>query len=664
MLDDKTEIIAHFIGIFELKTEEARLKDQYKEFAALISENPELGQLLNITINMTSGYGLDDFFPHLKWPFSFVSVPVGNFSILLPGGVALAPFTVGGFFNPEAFLPAAGAPSAFETIFEIPMPSQLATVSVQANYLEDLDLLNTFEGDAEFIPAALLNAGVAYLESVGDALQPLRMPAPASDETDMKDSALALSEDLNTLEAEGFTPAVEGATIFTAFNDEISEITVNGETAEEMLLVGDVSHRFATPEETEDEEITNEAKTATSLSLTDEDVEEDSHEVIAGSNVLLNESSVFTNWLDAPVMSVLGKVISADVISQVNVWSDVDMINGAAHSPDTETQTYNAAQFEHEAYPAFAQTVEEGEEELPPGDGPDNVVVVTLEGNLLNYNYFQQFNFAQDGDIVSVGFSANDTFLQTGDNTLANSANLFGLGFHYDLIIVDGDSIDISYVSQKNVMLDSDRLTHEHGFQGDIQTSDNLLMNWGKILTVGVDTHHDMTEDHAAAAQDFSEGDQNVGPWWGESAFANLDLLRVLHVKGDLLEMQMVEQVNVLGDADQVAWASHTMQSAEGANVSVNTGQNELLNMASIIDAGIDSTIYTNEGAYTDAFLYQADFVSEDDPLTLAATEGLAGEAFLFLAEGILEQDQAEDLGIHAAAPTEVAVDIMQSILA
>ncbi len=663
MLDDKTEIIAHFIGIFELKTEEARLKDQYKAFAAQIAENPDLGQLLNITVNLTSGYGLDDMFPYIKWPFSFVSVPVSNFSLLLPGGIGLAPFNLVGFGNPGAFLPAVGTPAAIQTVFEIPLPSQLATVSVQYNALEDLDILNTFEGSADFIPAALLNAGLDYLQSIGDTLQVLRTPAPAQDEDQIKEAGLALADDVASLKEEGVESDIEGATIFAAFNGDTDGVTINGERAEDMLEIGDVSHRFASSEEEDAEEITGEAKSDSGESLSSEDQEEASHEVIAGSNVLLNQTTTFTNWLDAPVISVTGKAVSADVISQVNVWSDVDHINGEKHTPDQGTQTYNTAEFETEAWPARAP-IEEIDEDAEAGDGPDDVVVVTLEGNLLNYNFFQQYNFAQDGDALSISFSAHDTFLQTGDNTLSNAANLFGLGFHYDLIIVDGDSIDINYVSQTNVLLDGDYLFHNDVFAGEIETSDNLLMNWGRIHTVGVDTFHTLNEDENEATADAGEDLQQVDTYRDHDAFAELDLLRVLHVKGDLLKLQIVEQVNVLGDGDQLEWASETLQSAEGANVSVNTGHNELINVASIVDAGIDSSIYTNEGAYTDAFLYQADFVSEEDPLALAGMDGLASEAFLFLADGLLEPDQTEDTGIHAEAPAEVAVDIMQSMLA
>lgn len=661
MLDDKTEMIAHFIGIFELKTEEARMKVQYQEFAARIAENPDLGQLFNITIHMTSGYGLGGFMPDLKWPLANIAVPVSNFSVLIPGPFGFVPFGLPTFFD-DFFDAFPSLPSASKQVFSIPLPSQMATVTVQQNFLEDFDILNTYEGNAEFINAAAYNGGLEYLEDIARELQPLRTPEPAADEDAIKQAGLDISEDIKALEESGVETEVEGAEIYAAFNGDINEFTVNGESAEEMPHLGDHSYRFAKSEEEEEEEETNDPKSASGEVLTDEDAEEDSHEASTGGNVLLNECNIATNWLDAPVFTVMGKVVVADVISQVNVFSDVDMLNGMLHHDENGTKTYNAAHFE-KISTTEEEEPEEGEE-TEPGNGPSNTVVVTLEGNLLNYNYVKQFNFANDGDIMSVGFSANDTKIQMGDNTLVNATSILGLGFYYDLIVVDGDIIDLAYLSQTNVLLDSDKVHYDGEFAGKMTTSDNLLFNWGKISDVGLDTHAAMDEVYGKAAANFMEGKHKLGDVKDDAVFSDVDLLKVLHIKGSILDVQIIEQFNILGDGDQVEMAQHTLASAEGADVSLITGQNELLNLASITDAGMDSKIYTNEGAYTDAFLYQADFVSEEDPLVLAASDTLAGEAFLFLADGILEGEAPEDAGVNAPAPTETAVDVMQTVLA
>lgn len=669
MLDDKTDIIAHFIGIFELNTEAARLKIQYQEVAARIAAETDLGQLLNVTVNMTSNYGLNGFLADLKWPLSFISVPVSNFSILVPSAVGFANFSAPGFFNNDYFASPLNNPGSplTQTTFIIPTPSQLASVTVQHNTLEDMDILSTFEGEAQFVDALAYNGGLGYLQTVAGALQPLTAPAPATSEEAMIDGAQALSTGVRALHEGGETTAPTGATLHVAFGADTDGITLNGNTADEMPEISALSHRFAAEEEdTADvppptDEENNAAKTAEGNSIDETTLDPDIHEVATGGNVLLNEGYIGTDMLDAPVIVAMGQAVDLDIISQVNVWSDADMINGAAAAnAATGTQAFNAAHFDAVANPAF-DPLAEGEE---PGDGPQNAAIVTLEGNFVNYNYVQQFNFANDGDVLSVGFSAQGSVIQTGDNTLVNSASILGLGFHYDLIIVDGDIVDVSFLSQTNVLLDSDTVHYGAGYQGGISTADNLMLNWATIRDVGIDQHHDMHAGYGAIGQSFANGDTELAAALEDPVFGDVGLLRVLHIQGSLINMQVLQQSNVLGDGDQVEFATQTLQSATGANVSVTTGQNELLNMAVITDAGLDSTIYTSEGAYTDAFLHQAEFVTDEDPLALAATDTLTGEAFLFLADGLLDQDTGEDAGIPAPAPSEVAVDVMETVLA
>ncbi|SCZ71864.1 hypothetical protein SAMN04488118_11316 [Epibacterium ulvae] len=675
MFDDKTEIIAHFIGIFELSNEAARLKIQYQEFTAQLAQAPDLNAFLTININVSSSYNLTDFNPNLYWRDISPSIGAQTSPLILSGqsGVVSAPL-------PRMF-PSETAPAPLSSNrtsqtgdqpnFQLPPPAQLATVTAQINVLEDLDVLITYPSAFEFLSASEFNAGLSALQTQADALLPLTTPAPAQGEIHAHETGLALKTQLQSLETDALTQAIGGTSISAAFGADIDPITVNGSAAEALPQLADISHRFA-PAESEDETsapemaegaLSNPAQSAQGTPLTETDLDAATHEVSAGSNVLINQSSISTNWLDAPVVSVGGQSVEADVISQVNVWSDTDLINGENSTTDSSSdpsQSYNGAEFIQTANPVLSAPAD-GD---APGNGPDFLAVVTLDGDLLNYNYVQQFNFAQDGDVLSIGFSAQDTLIQTGGNTLINSSDILGLGFHYDMIIIDGDFIDLSFLSQTNVLFDNDWINTQPGFAGDISASDNLLLNAASISNIGLNTHTEITDPFAQTAEQFANGIHDVSAVQGDVAFAELDLLRVLHVTGNVLNLQIIEQVNVLGDGDQVAVTASTLQATDGANVSVTTGENELLNLASITDAGLDSTIYTSEGAYTDAFLYQADFVSEQDPLMLATPDGLASEAFLFLADGLLESDHDEDAGIFAPQSGETAVDVMQTLLA
>ena len=136
-------------------------------------------------------------------------------------------------------------------------------------------------------------------------------------------------------------------------------------------------------------------------------------------------------------------------------------------------------------------------------------------------------------------------------------------------------------------------------------------------------------------------------------------------ISGDHLDVQLVEQVNVLGDADQIAIASETIQSANGANISVVAGSNALMNFASIDDYGVDSTVYVGGEGYSDAMLYQAEFISTDDPLVVRDTSELASEAVLFLADDMIEgTTHGTETDLAPVISGEPEADVMQSMLA
>ncbi len=674
MLDDKSEIIAHFIGIFELNVEAARMKIQYQEMQAWLSPDPDLGPLLNVTINVTSPYELKDFEPDLGW--RTVSPPPPSLFVnpaFPPTPAYEAPYYYDFFpklfFNMPPINP--GFVLGGEPIFFIPYPSSLATVSVQTNWLQDHDILLNYDAGVSFLPAASFDTVLTEMALQGQSLHVLSTPEMPEDEAAIATSAEDLHKKLTSLEEDGLPAPAVAATVYVAHDDDALSITVNGETAESLPELPEVSNFFAIEEPQEDEEeLTDGAKEATGEEITQDldgtplgdDEDGAPHELITGGNVLLNEARIASDWLDAPVISVMGKVSVTNAVSQVNIWNDTDFINGAmTKTSGGTTNTFSGFEFEQIANPKPQAVPEEGE----TLGSPKYVVISELDGNLINYSYVKQFNFASDNDVVSVRFDAHETFFQTGGNFLANAHSLLGLGFHYDLIVVGGDMIDMKYISQTNVMLDSDVIYHQDGFAGSIESSDNLLFNWAKIRDIGSDQATAMTQSFAEASDAVARGDTDIGSARNDDAFAGSELLRVLYIKGSILDVQVVEQINVLGDADQIAWASETVQSADGADISVISGQNETINLATITDSGIDSTIYTSEGAYTESFLYQADFISEEDPLLAAETSGLTGEAFLFLADGLIAQDDGtEDGTIAAPLPEEGTVDVMQSVLA
>ena len=137
----------------------------------------------------------------------------------------------------------------------------------------------------------------------------------------------------------------------------------------------------------------------------------------------------------------------------------------------------------------------------------------------------------------------------------------------------------------------------------------------------------------------------------------------MLHVKGDLVSLNMVRQTNVLGDADQIEVYLDQMNAGPG-EVSVLTGSNVLVNSAVITEFGVDSTVYAGGQLYSDALLHQAELVSTDAPLMPLGGGGLASEAVLFLADGMLS-DEMDDIEFRPiGADHAPSADAMETVLA
>lgn len=124
---------------------------------------------------------------------------------------------------------------------------------------------------------------------------------------------------------------------------------------------------------------------------------------------------------------------------------------------------------------------------VPQGDddAPQYWVTATLEGSLISMNWIEQFNLMSDNDIASITLQANKTLLLMGENGALNHVSLLELGMSYDLIIVDGQVINLNAILQTNVLLDDDRIMVSDGHGGRISSGDNLLINDATIHQVG-----------------------------------------------------------------------------------------------------------------------------------------------------------------------------------
>jgi hypothetical protein len=99
--------------------------------------------------------------------------------------------------------------------------------------------------------------------------------------------------------------------------------------------------------------------------------------------------------------------------------------------------------------------------------------------------------------------------------------------------------------------------------------------------------------------------------------------------------------------------------------VTITTGSNAVINIASILEYGLDSIVMVGGEVYDDVLLHQASLIDPDaDALGVAHTP-LANEAVAFLADDMLEDAPVED-AIFATQidASTTSVDVMGSVVA
>lgn len=669
-LDDKSEIIAHFIGIFDQSIEAARQRIDYDAFRARPKAEDDPNGLLEVKVNVNSPYIMGKFEPEID-----VSLPQQQIAdTKIPYQAReLAPGAIIPKLQLPDLLPFYGQPlpqleplTTLATNFYLPPPSSAAVVIIQQNILSDNDVITNVDFGDIFVPPSAFDPALNELVRTADALQLADIPDRPGEEASIATIARSTATKLAGAEA----PQVAGATTFIAHGGEATgSIFVNGVAQSEAPVLKDHLPAALAPK----------PKPEMSPDPGVGPIAEDSpptHSLSTGGNTLVNEASITSYWLDAKVIVAVGDSVSFNGITQVSVRNDYNLghshgnghAGGNGHSgASSENESpvslsWNVASITGKANPILKN--DDDEENTSP---PSNVVVTRIDGNVILLNHIEQFNFVTDNDVTSVTFSGFESVITTGGNIVFNASFLYEIGFQYDLIFIGGDMIDVSFIRQTNVLLDSDSFTYggEDGFAGTASLAQNMLWNSATIREIGEDRREKIEDDYKDAAKMLKDGAETLpGSVLSNEAFEGAELLRVLYIAGDFIKWQTISQTNVLGDADQVAIMAKTMQSAQGANVEVTTGSNALMNIASITDGGIDSTVYVGGEQYSDALLYQAEFISTDNPLNYSGPASLASEAVLFLADGMIREGHDDDDDMDAEDLFETSVDVMETMLA
>ncbi len=679
-MDKVTEVVAHMIGIFHTTLEEERMREVYDKFKSLAAADPENDPIETMGVTFKAKYSLEGFTVDLI-DTEEVAVEVANFiNNPLHSGTylpltKLAPVVAA----PTDTLSQQASVSGFgQATIMIEPPASVVVITIQYAFLNDNDILLLGTGDTVFTDPAEFLAQLQQYQTIASAIAaPLSAEMVVPGENATLD-AIALHDQISSAEVTTLT-GVAAAMLHGA--DAFGQ-HINGQVSESIPTLDDLWPAFRADDDNEVETTLDaDAEPDADVSSNDDwpdpfeglapgysdtspvDIE-DGHAVVTGANILVNEVVINSAWLDAPVISVMGDVVNLSVISQINVLVDHDY---GTFGECVASTAMNAATL---SATATIPVPEEGEDapDTPADLGlPSNWAVTRIEGDLIAVNQVVQYSFVTDDDRAEVRFDSANVFISTGENSVINLTDLSELGFGYDLIMIGGSMISVNWINQINIMIDNDTVTYSGDLPAGFSGSDNLLFNGAVMNRVGIDTYGGMQDNFAAASADLANGaltiDESVAH---ESVFEGTEILRVLYIEGDLTTVNWIEQTNVLGDSDQVHLALDNLEAATGATATVTTGSNATINIATINEYGVDSTIAVNGEVYDDALLYQAELIDTDaDPLGVDMP-ALATEAVAFLADDMMTPEIGPaDQTIAATAPeSTTSPDVMQSMLA
>ncbi len=473
-MDPTTELIAHFIGLFELSIEELRLRQDYLEFKLMQNAEDPAPPLETIGVHLQAPYQIGRYDPGLAYepvapelpPVDHArAVPLVEYEPLAPPELVPHPPISASYDGRSVVVVQPDfVPSSFS--FPLATPGSVVSVTVQIIDLSDNDLFLSGLGTS-FTDPAVLEATLAEIVAVAETLVGFDIPSPpqGSDWMGFAQNMLA--------ELETAAPAGNAAEIASFRGAEAQGTIVDGVAVDEAPVWTELLPLHLRPED----EVSNDDPSSLDADADVESVPSDSsgqghtaehdfsrdfdddginpfklnpgHEIVAGANKAINEIALGSQWLDAPVIVVRGDVARLDAVSQVNVLVEHDTIDGVAVGQNSVS---------HNIAKIVTESSEDPAAPAPPDVLPGAWQTVRIEADLIQVNWVKQFTHVSDFDRAELTFSGQATFLGLGENEMVNSAILNELGYNYDLIFVAGDMVDATVVSQKNVLFDTDTI--------------------------------------------------------------------------------------------------------------------------------------------------------------------------------------------------------------
>ena len=664
LFDKTTEAVAHFIGSFGSASADARLRVADEGIRQKQTTDLDFAGQGPPTILLRAPHEAVGFDPGLT-PFWFSSDDFRSFSEE-PNFSHTKTIVVGtnNMNAPNTRAAITADPKLDEvsvTSINITSPALGAVIAIsyQENYLTDHD----FYGDADITTFIAPSVFDRELDTLVEHVQPI-IPEAFGNPFE----AIATGPEMGKMLSSGFQANVINADTLDAqatflSGEAVTEITINGIAADEMPDLSECLPDQMTKSDTEAEvdqdveALINEVGTAAAAAAEYFDVE-DGSEILAGGNLAINETSVVSQHVDAPVIAVLGDVFNLAAISQVNVIRDHDVASRDVLPSNT---SINAATF-------VAENSVKGQETtaISTTEFDSNVIVTRIDSDFVNVNWVHQYNLVSDHDAAQITFSGEDTFLNFGDNVALNQTSILEFSEAYDLIFVGGSMYDIVVIYQTNILLDDDTVSDVTDWPASVSTSDNLVYNEASIQSLSTDTYTPLVGEFVQAGTDLAAGGSTLSDDVRQHDVFDGDApLEVLYIVGDLLKVTAVAQTNIVGDADQIRVELDALYEHPESVVTTTTGSNAAINIATVADYGTDSIIMTGGEVYDDLLLYQAEFIDTDAQPLGAIPSPLAFEAVAFLADDMMETVSFDSIGhLQNLDSTASVVDMLGSVIA
>lgn len=657
-MDKITEEISHFIGIFHTTLEAARQRDSYDDFSFSLPRQ-DVQSSTSESETFATPFEFLGYDPFLFYRPVAPLFPKATFwEVPSPVMAAQSVVTWRESPPPDAQLMRMPAPGPAA---EIEMPP-IEPVGSVLNYIQQHIILSDNDVFSVGNHALAVVGTTMATKSLLDAADMITSMFPLSDveAPGSADEMISLVKGA----AEALDVAAQEGDFIVAQTGALSGSYVNGELVTEVPRLEDY-HAFQDEEgEVEDhEDGANDA--GGSSVVTYGPLAEASVTITAGENVLVNNAVLKTLWTGAKVTAVVGDHIEVNAIVQVNaIWDEDDLGSALSGWNGGEpNQLFNIASFERES--GSGSGASQGSDAFPAF-----WTITQISGDLMIVNWVEQYTFVSDQDIGIVSASGGHAQIVSGGNTGINHVSIYELGFAYDLIIIGGSVYDASIIQQFNILFDSDTVDGAGGFEtsgaGTVSSSGNLLWNQATIFNIGAaDRFEGLSQDYVNAAMSAAGGELDLSAEiLHDPAFAGLAGLRVLYISGDMINLQLVRQTNIVGDNDQIALAMDAMVPRASASYVVETGGNTLVNNAAILDLDSLGKTYVGGEQYSQETLIQAEFISSRPDLGGQDPTLLASEAVLFLDESMLEPDPDPAPGVLIVADhTQSQDDGLQTIL-